>query len=118
MVNDQLKLENERKSASLMLLFNTNDLAIPISKLANLIKEIICTAMATLHSKNFYYHSLQILAILNQRFKSIHLLFGIQRRSNRNRYFLQTRDYKIWIHLSPKTTLFISQEIHLKNKLP
>lgn len=68
--------------------------------------------MATLHPKYIYNQCLQILGILCKRLKSIHLLFGVQRWSNRNPYFFQTWDCKIWIHLSNKRMLFISQELN------
>lgn len=58
-------------------LFYRNNLAVQASKPANLLEEIICTAMAALHIKYPYCHLLQILAILHHGLKSIHLLLSI-----------------------------------------
>lgn len=60
-----MKLDQGESARSPEPLFYRNNLAVQASKPANLLEEIICTAMAALHIKYPYSHLLQILAILH-----------------------------------------------------
>lgn len=99
--------ENELIISQKNISFNVNKMFIHVVELADIIAEIICTAVVALHPKNPYHHSFQTFCISHKWFKCVHLLFCVQWRSHCDYNFLQTLYCKACLKLQRESKSYI-----------